>query len=48
MRAILDQPTAERLLAATSGTLATFECPSGTGLHVWNPDFERGRRNAAR
>jgi hypothetical protein len=48
MRAILDPPTAQRLVAATGGALTTFECPEGTGLHVWNPDFEKGRNPGRR
>lgn len=48
MRATLDQPTAQRLVGAAAGALTTFECPEGVGLHVWNPDFEKGRSSGRR
>jgi hypothetical protein len=48
MRAILDQSTAQRLIAAAVGTLTPFECPEGVGVHVWNPDFEKARNPGRR
>jgi hypothetical protein len=41
MRAILDQHTADRLVAASDGALSAVKCPAGAGIHVWNPEFER-------
>lgn len=42
-RAILERTTVDRLVAETGGALVGFECPEGNGMHVRNPEFERGR-----
>jgi hypothetical protein len=41
-RAILERATAARLVAESGEILVTYECPEGNGVHVCNPDFERG------
>lgn len=41
-RAILDDVAADHLVSEARGLLVPFECPGGNGLHVRNPDFERG------
>lgn len=41
-RAILDSAAADDLAAETRGLLVPFDCPGGNGVHVRNPDFERG------
>lgn len=45
-RAILDIVSADHLASETRGLLVPFECPGGNGIHVRNPDFERGSRSA--
>ncbi|MGW1678611.1 hypothetical protein [Saccharopolyspora sp. NPDC002376] len=41
-RAILAEGTADRLVSESGRTLVSYDCPEGNGLHVCNPDFERG------
>ncbi|PKW13721.1 hypothetical protein [Saccharopolyspora spinosa] len=41
-RAILERATAERLMTETDQLLVPYDCPEGNGIHVCNPDFERG------
>lgn len=41
-RAILDEAVATRLVAESSEALVLFDCPVGNGVHVRNPDFEKG------
>ncbi|MGP4018389.1 hypothetical protein [Saccharopolyspora sp. 5N708] len=41
-RAILERETADRLAVESGEILVPYDCPEGNGVHVCNPDFERG------
>ncbi|WP_165943792.1 hypothetical protein [Saccharopolyspora karakumensis] len=41
-RAILDRIVATRLVAETNQALVLYDCPVGNGVHVRNPNFEKG------
>ncbi|WP_165944548.1 hypothetical protein [Saccharopolyspora terrae] len=41
-RAILDRTVATRLVAETNQALVLYDCPVGNGVHVRNPEFEKG------
>lgn len=41
-RAILDRAVAAKLVAESHHVLVLFDCPVGNGVHIENPEFERG------
>lgn len=41
-RAVLDRAGAAKLVAESHRALVLYDCPVGNGVHVRNPEFEKG------